>query len=97
MKLERAHKLIAFALLIGGVAWWWFGHISEAQTDHTEQVTLEQAVEKLTLIHIRQATIAEAEAAQLARFCREGKLGPETCPSPISMPVPPVAAGAPSE
>jgi hypothetical protein len=74
MKIERVHKLIAFALLIGGIGWWWFGHISEAQTDHKEQVTITEAVEKLTQIHIRQDTVSEAEAAQLKRLCDEGKL-----------------------
>jgi hypothetical protein len=90
VKIERAHKLIAFALLIICIGWWAFGFVSTAQTDHTEQITLEKAVEKLTQIHIRQATIAEAEAAQLARFCREGKLGPETCPAPLLIETEPI-------
>jgi hypothetical protein len=95
MKIERAHKLIAFALLIGGIGWWTFGFVSTAQDDHTEQITLEEAVEKLTQIHIRQATIAEAEAAQISRLCREGKLVPESCT--ISWIPVPVAVEIPSE
>jgi hypothetical protein len=74
MKIERVHKIIALALTVGGMAWWWFGHISEAQTDHEEQITMEQAVEKLVAIHIRQDTIEEAEEALLKQLCDEGKL-----------------------
>jgi hypothetical protein len=45
-----------------------------AQTDHKEQVTITEAVEKLTAIHIRQDTIEEAEEALLKQLCDEGKL-----------------------
>jgi hypothetical protein len=74
MKLERAHKLVAFVLLIGGIGWWTFGFVSTAQTDHAEQITMEQAVEKLVAIHIRQDNIEEAEKALLKQLCDEGKL-----------------------
>jgi hypothetical protein len=74
MKIERTHKLIAFALLIICIGWWAFGFVSTAQTDHTEQVTIVEAVEKLTAIHIRQDTVEEAEEALLKQLCEEGKL-----------------------
>jgi hypothetical protein len=74
MTIERTHKIIAFVLLVGGCVWWWFGHISTAQSDHTEQLTLVEAVEKLTTIHIRQSTIEEARAKQLKELCEAGKL-----------------------
>jgi hypothetical protein len=74
MKIERVHKLIAFALLIMGIGWWTFSFVSTAQTDHTEQVTIVEAVEKLTAIHIRQDTVEEAEEALLKQLCEEGKL-----------------------
>jgi hypothetical protein len=74
MKIEKISGVIAFVLTIGGIGWWWFGHISEAKTDHTEQVTIVEAVEKLTAIHIRQDTVEEAEKAQLKKLCDEGKL-----------------------
>jgi hypothetical protein len=74
MKIEKIHGVIAFVLTIGGLLWWWFGHISVAQTDHTEQVTIVEAVEKLTEIHIRQDTVEKAEEELLKKLCDEGKL-----------------------
>jgi hypothetical protein len=74
MTIERTHKIIAFVLLLGGIAWWWFGHVTMAQSDHTEQITLVEAVEKLTTIHIRQSTIEEAREKQLKELCEAGKL-----------------------
>jgi hypothetical protein len=74
MKIEKIHGVIAFVLMLGGIAWWWFGHISIAQTDHEEQITIKEAVGKLTDIHIRQDTVKEAEKALLKKLCDEGKL-----------------------
>jgi hypothetical protein len=91
VKIERAHKLIAFALLIGGIGWWWFGHISMANDDHDEQVILVDAVEKLTTIHVRQDTVAQAEDAMIEKLCRAGKLDPIDCPGML----PAVSAPAP--
>jgi len=80
VKLERFQKILAVTLALGGLGWWFFEHVSMAQGDHEEQITLVEAVEKLTSIHIRQATVAQAEAAQLDRLCREGKIDPRECP-----------------
>jgi hypothetical protein len=74
MKIEKIHGVIAFALTIGGLFWWWFGHISVAQTDHKQQITLVEAVEQLAAIHIEADTVEKAEKAQLKKLCDEGKL-----------------------
>lgn len=92
MKLERFQKILAITLALGGLGWWFFEHVSMAQEDHEEQITLVDAVEKLTMIHMRQETVAQAEDAMMERLCREGKIDPRECPglpTPIAVPAPP--------
>lgn len=54
--------------------WWFFGHVAQAESDHTEQETLVEAVETLKEIHKRQDTVADAERKQLLKLCRSGAI-----------------------
>jgi len=74
-------------------AYFVFSFYAQAQTDSEEQVTIVQAVEKLTAIHVRQATVAEAEAKLIAEWCLAGKMAdPTDCPVVL---LPAVSAAAP--
>jgi hypothetical protein len=91
VSLDRTSIIIGLAVTALAGAWWGFEHVSTANDDHEEQVILVEAVEKLTAIHIRQDTVATAEAAMIEKLCRAGKLDPVDCPGML----PAVSAPAP--
>jgi hypothetical protein len=93
-------KQIAIVMALAGLtttAYFLFGVYAQAQSDSEEQVTIVQAVEALTAIHVRQATVAEAEAQMLERLCREGSLDVTHCPAlVVPMMLPAVSAAPPT-
>jgi hypothetical protein len=91
MNLDRTSVIVGLVVTGAAAMWWGFEHVSVAQDDHEEQVTIVQAVEKLTMIHVRQATVAQAEYEMIEKLCREGKLDPVECPGQL----PAVSAGPP--
>ncbi len=83
MLIKIATRVGLFVALFPVVValWWFFGHVEQARADHERQVTLESVVASLVELHQRQATVREAEAAQIERLCRRGKLPANECPS----------------
>lgn len=72
---------------MGGVIWYFAIQDADAQTEKTDQnhieqrqEKLEEAVDTLTAIHVRQETVKEAEAKLLAKLCADGKLPKSECP-----------------
>jgi hypothetical protein len=92
MNLDRTSIIVGLAVTGLAGLWWSFDHVSTANDDHDEQIVLVEAVDKLTKIHIRQATVEEAELAMIEKLCRAGKLDPIDCPGmlpAVSAPAPP--------
>ena len=78
---------LAVAVPLCAFVWYLATHDADAQEEKADQdamearqVKIEEAVDTLTAIHVRQETVAEAEAALLLKLCAEGKLPPEDCP-----------------
>lgn len=69
--------------------WWLAGHVAHAEDQTTEQAVLKEAVIELKAIHVKMATVEEAEAALLEKLCRTGKLKSDDCPVHLYTPVPP--------
>lgn len=73
-----ATVLGVLAVLVPAV--WFFADLSaSAEGSERKTETLEQAVKKLTDIHVRQETVEQAEKRLKAKLCSEGKLKPEDC------------------
>ena len=80
MTLGEKRNLLALAAAIGGAGWWFYGHIAMSNEDHEEQQTLVEAVKKISTYIEKQETVKEAEAAQMERLCRQGKVDRLECP-----------------
>lgn len=66
------------AVVVPGV--WFVADLSaSAEGSKKKTETLEEAVKKLTDIHVRQETVAQAEARLKAKLCAEGKLTGDDC------------------
>ena len=79
MSFAKLATVVGFvAILVPGI--WFLADLSaSAEGSEKKTETLEQAVKKLTDIHIRQETVAQAEARLKAKLCAEGKLTGDDC------------------
>ena len=79
MTLARVSTIAGLVFMICGVVWYFALHDAAAGDQSREQKTLVQAVKVLTEIHVRQATVEEAEQAMTAKLCAQGKLKGADC------------------
>jgi len=84
--LGKVGAVLGIGVTIGSFVWYAATHDAEAQTEKADQDAiearqekLEEAVDTLKAIHVRQETVEEAEAALLAKLCAAGKLPEEEC------------------
>jgi len=79
MSFAKLATVVGFvAILVPGI-WFLADPSASAEGSEKKTETLEQAVKKLTDIHIRQETVAQAEARLKAKLCAEGKLTGDDC------------------
>ena len=87
MTVAKISAYVALLPLAGGI-WWMAGHVAQAEDQADEQAVLKEAVIELKAIHVKMATVAEAEAALIDELCRKGKLSGDECPVRPYTPVP---------
>ena len=79
MSLGKFSALVSVILTLCGVVWYFAVQDVAAGDQAEEQETLVEAVKVLTAIHVRQATVQEAEQAMTVMLCAQGKLKGADC------------------
>ena len=77
--LGKVSTALGIAVVLVSSIWFMADLSASAEDSEQKTETLEQAVKKLTDIHVRQETVKEAEAKLKKKLCAEGKLKGADC------------------